>query len=169
MRASTRTHALLWTFTNHDTKDVLAISSALAQSAQAPATWAFLQIPEPVFEDDFVAALFKESIVAAYNAARLMDANDGAIRRFHNKGKHGFILVRSLNPDGPPFFGPSDEATVYALTTPNRKLRQDFVSVPGTTFTPEMIHILAHACDEVGKAIAIVAKVVCEGIEQKAL
>ncbi len=51
------------------------------------------------------AQLFQEVVASARHMASLPVWRYGVIRKLYTKSKHGFVLVRSAQPGGPPFFG----------------------------------------------------------------
>jgi hypothetical protein len=104
---------ILVTFVDHTNADLVAVMQEFAAAPNAT-IGQLLHTPEPAHSQK-TQELFQAVTAAGQRFAASFAANNGAVRQFYTKTKHGFPITRSLELSGPPFFGPDPDLGVWAI------------------------------------------------------
>lgn len=154
------------TFVDHQTQDLVHIMQEFAHGPHVP-IGQLLHAPEPQHTPQ-TAQLFAAVAAAGQQLAAVFAVADGAIWRFYNKTKHGFPIMRSLDLNGPPFFGPNPDLGVWALYRRPQAEGGDLAAV-GFRATPELTERLVETTARLTTASLHLAGLIRGGIEQHTL
>ena len=163
---------LVLTFVEHGTEEVLQLITELTRLTKPITVGQLLHAPEPR-QDTEQGRVFEAVTAHGRELVATFGLERGVIRRFYSKSKHGFTIVRSINLNGPPFFGPSPDMGVWAIYqakpengTPPGRGEMDVAGFPAT---PGLVEKMAGSCRSLSIASLALARLIGAGIQQRVL
>jgi hypothetical protein len=111
--------SLLVTFLEHDPNELAEALEELATVTNESDVARFARLPD--VRNLNLAMVCSSALSTSRAAGNTLTSAQEAVRVFHNKAKHGFLVVRAFDQHTRPHFGPSQDERVVALAQEKKR------------------------------------------------
>jgi hypothetical protein len=156
---------ILETFVLHDVGAPKQAIDSLAGLERPKQIDAFLNVRPDALDEDQRRAL-PTIFQRGQGLARILTMKGGVVRTFHNKSKHGPVLVRSVR-EGQPRFGATEPPTIFVITRNPGGGDENFWNSVGVPASEEFLAVTREGCGYASEGISLLLSWIRRGLANR--